>query len=148
MTKAQLGCRLVELNTTIGIGYHLTKQITLAIGLTATVKFAGTMLDIPEGIVDLPHQVEIIGVEESHQVSVLIIVGVQLEKTHLHEIIAKLLLVDDLLHDIRILEDHLHQSGVTHAMSGIGIVSFLGLGCHIATTQLAVLMIHIPLVAL
>ena len=76
VTKAQLGCGLVELDTTVRIGDHLTQQITLAVRLTTAIELAGAMLDIPEGIVDLPHQIEIISVEESYQMGVLIIVGV------------------------------------------------------------------------
>ena len=106
------------------------------------------MLDIPEGVVDLPHAVEFIDLEEVLQIGVLIEVGVLLEEAHLHEVVIEELFIDDLFYDIRILEDEFHQSAVTHATGGVGVVGLLGFGRHIASAQLTVLMVHIPLVAL
>ena len=147
MAKAQLGTRMFELDAAVGIGNQLAQQEALTIGLPSAVELAGTVLDIPEGIVDLPHQVEFIGVKKGHQIGALIIVDVQLEEAHLHEIVAELLFIDHLFHDIGILKDELHQTGVTQAGSDIGLVSFLRLGSHI-TAQLTVLMVHVPLVTL
>ena len=79
MAEAQLGTRTVEADAAVGIGNELVQEITLAIGLATAVEFAGAMLDVPEGIVDLLHQVEFVGVEEAHQIGVLIVVDVQLE---------------------------------------------------------------------
>ena len=55
MTEAQLGPWMIETDTAVGIGYQLAQQITLTIGLASAIEFAGTVLDIPEGIVNLPH---------------------------------------------------------------------------------------------
>ena len=74
--------------------------------------------------------------------------SVLLEETHLHEIVVKILLIDNLLHDIGVLEDKFHQSAVAHTGGDIGIVGFLCLRGHIASTKFAVLVVHIPLVAL
>ena len=148
MAKAQLGSRLFELDAAVGIGNEFFEQITLAIGLTTTIEFAGAMLDVPKGVVNLPHAVEVIDVEEVHDVCFAVVVGVELEESHLHEVVVEVLLVDNLLYDIGILEDDLHQAGVTQARGGIGIVGLLGLGRHVVLTQLTVLVVQVPLVAL
>ena len=57
MAEAQLGARLVEPDTAVGIGNELSQEKSLAGGLFAAIEFAGTVLDIPEYIVDLPHLV-------------------------------------------------------------------------------------------
>ena len=147
VAEAQLGTGSVESDAAVGIGYELSQEEALTGGLSAAVEFAGPVLDVPEGIVDLPHQVEVVGVEEAHQIGVLIVIDVQLEEAHLHEVIAELLFIDHLLHDIGVLEDELHQSGVTQTVGDIGIVGLLRLGRHIPA-QLAVLVVHVPLVAL
>lgn len=49
--------------------------------------------------------VEFVCLEDVEQVGVSIEVGVQLEETHLHQVVVELSFIDHLLNDIRILED-------------------------------------------
>ena len=113
-----------------------------------TVEFTGTLLQIPEGIVDLPHAVEFVCLEDVEQVGVSIEVGVQLEETHLHQVVVELSLVDHLLNDIRILEDQFHETCVAHVLGDILVVDLADLGRHLLAAQFAVLIVHKPLVAL
>ena len=68
---------------------------------------------------------------------------VRLEQSHLHQIIIKHTFFNNLLHNIRILEDQLHQSAVAQESCRISIICLLGLFRHIFAKFL-VLMIHIP----
>ena len=68
-----------------------------------------------------------------------------MEEAHLHEIIAELPFIDDFFHDIGILEDEFHQTGVTQTGIGIELVGFPGLKRHITFTQLLVLIVHVTL---
>ena len=62
MTKAQLSAWIGQFYATVGIGYHLLKQVTLRVRLVATVKLASAMLQVPVDVVDLPHH---LGVNDS-----------------------------------------------------------------------------------
>ena len=148
MAEAQLGTWFVEFDATVGISNELSQQESLTGGLLAAIQFAGTVLDIPEGVVDLPHMVELVGLEEILQISIHIEVSVLLEEPHLHQVIVEVLFIDNLLHDIGVLEDQLHQSAIAQSAGDIGVIGFLGLRGHIILTQFTVLVVHVPLVTL
>ena len=122
--------------------------MSLTVGLVPTIEFTGTLLQIPEGIVYLPHAVELVSLEDVYQVRVPIEVGVHLEETHLHKIVVELPFVDHLPNDIRVLEDELHEASVANVFADILVVCLSDLGCHLLTAQFTVLIVHKPLVAL
>ena len=106
------------------------------------------MLDVPEGVVNLPHAIELFGLEETQQEGLGLHVGIEDEESHLHKVVVEECLVDDFLDDVGILEDHLHQTAVTRSRSDVGVVGLASFGGHIALAQHGVLEVHIVLRAL
>ena len=68
---------------------------------------------------------------------------VYLKESHLHQIIVEIVFIDDLIHDIRILEDQFHQPGVAHAVCDELIIGFLGLCRHLYLSEITILVVHI-----
>ena len=73
--------------------------------------------------------------------------GVQLEESHLHQIVVEVVLIDHFLDDVRVLEYQLHQSTVAHALGDVFIVSLLGFGRQFAALHDGILVVHVPHVA-
>lgn len=133
VAETQLGAWAIEFNAAIGIGYYLTEQMTLTVGLATAIELAGAVLDVPQGIIYLPHAVELVGIKQLHQSRIAVVADVELEQGHLHQIVVEVFIVYKLLDDIGVLEDELHQATVAKARLGIGTVGFSGLRSHIVT---------------
>ena len=141
MTIAQLSARTRELQATVGIGNELAQQILLRVGLSTAIQFTSTMLDIPEHIIYLPHAIQLLCGEKRHEIGMVAEMGIQDEKSHLHQIIVEERLIHDFLHDVWVLENSLHQTTVSHARSYVGIVCLLCLWRHIVLARCFVLIV-------
>ena len=148
MAEAQLSAGPFETDTAVGIGNHLSQEVPLAVGVVAAVEGIEAILRVPQGIVNLPHAVEVVGGEELGEVGVLIEMGVHLKESHLHQVVAEERLVDQLLHDVGVFEEQLHQPAVSHAGGDIVVVGFLCLTRQFGARQQRVLVVHVPLCAL
>jgi hypothetical protein len=132
VAEAQLCSGTVEADATVSVGNELSQEVSLSIGLPTAIEFAGSVLDVPEGVVYLPHAIELFGLEETQQEGLGLHVGIEDKESHLHKVVVEECLVDDFLDDVGILEDHLHQTAVTRSRSDVGVVGLASFGGHIA----------------
>ena len=132
MAEAQLCSGTVETDAAVSVGNELSQEVSLSIGLPTAIELAGSVLDVPEGVVNLPHAIELFGLEETQQEGLGLHVGIEDKESHLHKVVVEECLVDDFLDDVGILEDHLHQTAVTRSRSDVGVVGLASFGGHIA----------------
>ena len=97
MTEAQLYARFLQTDAAVGIVDELSQQMTLDVGLMTAVELACTELDIPPGIIILPEAIQVLCRKDVRQVTTLVKMSVELEKSHLNEEIVQLPLINHLL---------------------------------------------------
>ena len=122
--------------------------MSLAVWVFAAIEWTEAVLHVPQHVVDLPHAVQVVGGEEFCKVCILIEVCVHLEESHLHEVVVEVGLVDELFHNVGVLEEQLHQSAVAQTCGAVPVVGLLGFSVQRGTWQYGVLVVHVPLCAL
>ena len=65
VAEAQLCSGTVEADATVSVGNELSQEVSLSIGLPTAIELAGSVLDVPEGVVNLPHAIELFGLKEA-----------------------------------------------------------------------------------
>ena len=116
--------------------------------LSAIVGREVGILCIPQGIVHLPHAVEFFWLEDVDDEGVLIAVSVQLEESHLHQVIVEVVFFNHLIDDVRVLEYQIHQTAVAHTCGDVFVEGFFCVGRQFAAFHDGILVVHVPHIAL
>ena len=148
MAVAQRGTRVLLAQVGIGLLDDLAQQLALREGLQGAVERAGTVADVPAGILNHPVVVDLVGREqvvERHRVANLRTLDVRRQFEQMVVQVFGIHLVVDVG---RVVEEHLHYAVVVLVALLEGVVGFACLVVPLLVLQLLVPVVHVPHIVL